>query len=477
MKEGYIKKENRKKILLITDDIRVHSGVAQVGREIVLNTLHKYNWVQMAGAVEHPDAGKIVDMAEEMKKQDPSISDPSCLLYPVKGYGDMNVLRAVMQREKPDAIFLITDPRYFSWLFQAENEIRSKIPIAYLNIWDNYPAPMYNKEFYESCDLLMGISKQTVNINKLVLGNKGKNKIFKYIPHGLNSNIFDILEDDNKELLDFKRNIQLDPNNNFHLIFNSRNIRRKQISNIIMAYKLFIDQLTPEEAKKCQLTLKTEAIFDHGTDLNAVVEYFCNDEIYNVKILEHKLTTEEMNLMYNSADGVIQLSNAEGWGLSLTEAMLTATPFIASVTGGMQDQMRFEDEGGNWIEFNGEFPSNHHGKYKKHGEWAFPVYTAASTLVGSPPTPYIYDDHHNINDAVDQIMKLYKMSKEERKLVGKKGYNWARSEESGFTSKTMSNRVIDGLEELFSTWKPRAKYEFLKDTDYEKRVLPHKLVY
>ena len=477
MKEGYIKKEDRKKILLITDDIRVHSGVAQIGREIVFNTSHKYNWVQMAGAVEHPDEGKIIDLSDEIGKQVPNVHDPHCLLYPTKGYGDINLLRAVIGRENPDAIMLITDPRYFAWLFHAENEIRSKIPISYLNIWDNYPAPMYNKEFYESCDLLMGISKQTVNINKLVLGDKGKNKIFKYIPHGLNSQKFEILDDNDKELLNFKKNIQLDSDNNFHLIFNSRNIRRKQIPNIIMAYKLFIDQLTPEEAKNCQLTLKTEAVFEHGTDLRAVVEYFCNPEICNVKIFEHKLTTEEMNLLYNSADGVIQLSNAEGWGLSLTEAMLTGTPFIAAVTGGMQDQMRFEDENGDWIEFNDEFPSNHHGKYKKHGEWALPVYISASTLVGSPPTPYIFDDHHNINDVVDQIMKLYNMSKEERKSIGKKGYDWARSKEAGFTSENMSDRVIDGLEELFSTWEPRKKYEFLNDTDYEARILPHKLIY
>ena len=62
MKEGYIKKEDRKKYLLITDDIRVHSGVAQIGREIVFNTLHKYNWAQIAGAVDHPDKGKIIDL-------------------------------------------------------------------------------------------------------------------------------------------------------------------------------------------------------------------------------------------------------------------------------------------------------------------------------------------------------------------------------------------------------------------------------
>jgi glycosyltransferase involved in cell wall biosynthesis len=476
MKEGYIKKEDRKKILLITDDIRVHSGVGQVGREVVFHTCHRYNWVQMAGAVEHPEMGKVIDMSSEIEKRT-EVKDPYCMLYPCQGYGNIDILREVIQREKPDALFLITDPRYFSWLFHREPEIRKNIPIAYLNIWDNYPAPMYNKEYYESCDLLMGISKQTVNINKLVLGDKGKNKIFKYIPHGLDNKIFEILEDNNEELLDFKNKLGIKEDNKFHLLFNSRNIRRKQISNIIMAWKLFTDKLSPEEAEKCQLTLKTEAVFEHGTDLNAVVEYFCDPEICRVGILDQKISSEEMNFLYNSADGVIQLSNAEGWGLSLTEAMLTGTPFIAAVTGGMQDQMRFEDKKGNWIEFNDEFPSNHHGKYKKHGEWAFPVYTVASTLVGSPPTPYIYDDHHNINDVVDQIMKLYKMDHKERKSIGKKGYDWATSNEAGFTSGQMAKKVQDGMDELFSTWKPREKYSFLKDTDHEKRVLPHKLVY
>ena len=476
MKEGYIKRENRKKILLITDDIRVHSGVAQIGREMVLNTCHHYNWTQIAGAVDHPDQGKQIIMDDEINKQS-GLEDASVSLYPAQGYGDINLLRTIMAREKPDAIFLITDPRYFSWLFHAEDEVRSKIPIIYLNIWDNYPAPMYNKEFYESCDGLLGISKQTVNINKLVLGDDGKNKIFKYVPHGLNNTIFSILDKDNPELLRFKNNIGLKEDNSLHLIYNSRNIRRKQPSNIIMAYRLFTDQLSPEEAAKCQLTLKTEPIFDHGTDLNAVIEYMCPPETCRVGILNHKLTTEEMNLLYNSADGVVQISNAEGWGLSLTEAMLTGTPFIATVTGGMQDQMRFEDKDGKWIEFNGEFPSNHHGTYKKHGEWALPVYITSSTLVGSPQTPYIFDDHHDVQDVADQMMKLYKMSKKERKIIGKKGYDWALSEEAGFTSKIMSNRIIEGIEEVFSTWKPREKFQFLKDTDYEKRILPHKLVY
>ena len=107
MKEGYIKKEDRKKILLITDDIRVHSGVAQIGREIVLNSSHYYNWTCIAGAVDHPEEGKVVEFSQELNNFN-GLEDSYCTLYPTKGYGNMDVVRAVMHREKPDAILLIT---------------------------------------------------------------------------------------------------------------------------------------------------------------------------------------------------------------------------------------------------------------------------------------------------------------------------------------------------------------------------------
>ena len=185
MKEGYIKPSDRKKILLLTDDIRVHSGVAHIGREMVINTSHHYNWVQIAGAVKHPEAGQRHDLSADTNTK-AGIEDSSVILYPTDGYGNPDLVREIIKIEKPDAILLITDPRYFVWLFQIENEIRKEIPIVYLNIWDDYPAPMYNKEFYESCDALFGISKQTVNINRIVLGNKANDRILKYVPHGLN---------------------------------------------------------------------------------------------------------------------------------------------------------------------------------------------------------------------------------------------------------------------------------------------------
>ena len=61
-KEGFIEKDKRKKILLLCDDIRVHSGIAHIGKEIVLKSAHHYNWVQIAGAVKHPDKGKVIDL-------------------------------------------------------------------------------------------------------------------------------------------------------------------------------------------------------------------------------------------------------------------------------------------------------------------------------------------------------------------------------------------------------------------------------
>ena len=184
-----------------------------------------------------------------------------------------------------------------------------------------------------------------------------------------------------------------------------------------------------------------------------------------------------MSYLYNYADGTILLSSAEGWGLALTESLLTGTPIIANVTGGMQDQMRFEDENGDWIKFNNDFPSNHKGTYKKHGEWALPVFPSNLSLVGSPRTPYIWDDRCNAEDAAKQIEALYNMGDKERKRIGKVGRNWVLGDEAGFTAEKMSNKVIKGMDKLFKKFKPRPKFTFTKDTDIEKKVLNHKLIY
>jgi glycosyltransferase involved in cell wall biosynthesis len=472
----YIPKDKRKKIVLICDDIRVHSGVATVAREIVTHTCHHFNWVNIGGAINHPDQGKKLDLSAD-SNQIAGIDDSYVMMYPVNGYGDVDFLRQVIKLEKPDAIMLITDPRYFVWLFNIEQEIRKNIPITYLNIWDDYPAPMYNRPYYEACDLLMGISKQTVNINQLVLGDKGKNKLFRYVPHGLNHNVYRPIEENDPELKKFKKEFFGNDNPDFVLFFNSRNIRRKQIPDAMLAFRAFLDSLPKEKADKCQMVLHTEIVSEHGTDLAKVKEYFFNESYPNaIKFSTQKLSSIQLNYLYNIADAQILLTSNEGWGLTITEAILAGTPIIANVTGGMQDQMRFEDKDGKWFTPTADFPSNHNGTLTKHGEWVFPVFPTSRSIQGSPQTPYIFDDRCKWEDATERIKELYNLPRAERKARGLKGREWAIGE-AGFTSDKQAERVMEAFDELFSTWKPKEKYEITNATEYKGKFLPHKIYY
>ena len=455
---AYLPPEKRKKILLICDDIRVHSGVATVAREIVVHTCQHFNWVNIGGSINHPELGKRLDLSQSTNET-AGLTDSSVIIYPANEYGGADMLRQIIQIEKPDAIMLVTDPRYFVWLFSMEQEIRKNIPITYLNIWDDYPAPYYNQAFYESCDLLMGISKQTVNINKLVLGDKAKNKIIRYVPHGLSEKIYFPISPNHEQypqFTEFKNNLFQGKEFEFVLFFNSRNIRRKQIPDTMLAYKYFIDKLPIEKAKKCALVLHTELVTDHGTDLPVIKELFLNGDQYNVIFTNKIMNSNEMNFLYNSSDAQILLTSNEGWGLSLTEAILVGNPIIANVTGGMQDKMKFEDEEGNWFTPSPEIPSNNTGKYKKCGEWAFPVFPNNRSIQGSPQTPYIWDDRCRPEDAAEQILAVYSLDKKERKAKGLKGREWALNE-AGLTSPLQGQRVIEAFDTLFKTWKPREK--------------------
>ena len=55
-------KPKKKRILLLSDDLRMHSGIATQAKEFVMGTLHKYDWVQLGVAVKHTEEGKIFYM-------------------------------------------------------------------------------------------------------------------------------------------------------------------------------------------------------------------------------------------------------------------------------------------------------------------------------------------------------------------------------------------------------------------------------
>jgi glycosyltransferase involved in cell wall biosynthesis len=474
---NYLPQNERKKIMLICDDIRVHSGVATIAKELVLNTAQHFNWVNIAGAINHPEKGKRFDLSQDTNTNT-KLTDASVFLYPVDNYGDADLIRHMIEIEKPDAIMLITDPRYFEWLFAIENEIRKHMPIIYLNIWDDYPAPLYNKAFYESCDALLAISKQTKLINELVLDEKRGKKIIEYVPHGLNHDVYYpiVKENELKELETLKSTIFGGKEKDFVVFFNSRNIRRKQIPDTMLAFKIFLDTLPKEKAAKCALLMHTEIVSEHGTDLNAVREILFNDYPDAIHFSVNPLSPQQLNMMYNIADAQILLTSNEGWGLSLTEAILAGTVIIANVTGGMQDQMGFEDEFGKWYTPTPEIPSNHTGRYKNHGCWAFPVYPTNRSIQGSPKTPFIWDDRCNAEDAAVQISKVYDLDRTMRKELGKTGRYWAINE-VGFTGEAMGVRAINAIDQLFNTWTPRERYELINVNDVKEDTIKHKFVY
>lgn len=476
MKEGYIPKEQRKTILLLCDDIRFTSGISTMAKEIVIHTSHRFNWVNLGAAINHPDQGKRFDICQDTSAL-AGIPDSSVYIVPCSGYGTPELLRQVIDMEKPDALMFFTDPRYWIWLFQMENEIRKKMPMVYLNIWDDLPAPIYNKPYYESCDTLLAISKQTVNINRLVLGEKIKDKIVKYVPHGINQDVFYPQLKTAPDVVNMRAKYFGDNQPEFVLIYNARNIRRKCTSDLILGYAQFCDKIGKEKAKKCALLLHTQPLDENGTDLPAVIDLFCDPEYQRVVFSNYRYSPYEMNTMYNCADAGILVSSNEGWGLSLTEAMMCGKMIIGNVSGGMQDQMRFENEKGEWIDFDENFCSNHFGTYKKHGEWVVPVYPSNMSIVGSIPTPYIFDDRADFRDIANAIEEVYNLSPKEREKRGVKAREWVISDESMQSATSMAKNVIDGIEETFIKWKPRPKYEFIKIEKTPRKKALHPIVY
>ena len=463
-------KPAKKKILLLADDFRLPSGIGTVSKEIIFNTVSYFDWVQLGAALKHPDAGKAFDLSQDVARET-GIEDASVKLIPWNGYGDRNILFAIINQEQPDAILHFTDPRYWTWLYALEHEIKTtfNIPITYYSIWDDLPYPMWNAPFYGSCDMIMGISKQSDNIHREVLKQNGfgvvdydngdsvpqdikwNDVITGFVPHGLNHNIFKPLDTTDTLYKQMYENIKKQNDIDFLVFWNNRNIRRKQPGDLILAFKHFVDALPQEKRSGVALLMHTQAIDENGTDLRAVAKTLAPD--CKVLFSEKKLSAYELNAMYNIADVVVNIGSNEGWGLSSTEAILSGIPIINNVTGGLQDQCGFTDENGEWIRFDGEFATNHTGKYKNHGAWAKPVFPSNRSLQGSPATPYIFDDRARFEDVADAIMYWYTMSAETRKERGLVGREWAK--QNGLTSEAMGNKMVEMFNYLFNIHKQR----------------------
>ena len=301
----------KKKILLLSDDLRMSSGVGTMSKEFVLGSCHHFDWVQIGGAIKHPEDGKVVNMDDSIRKET-GVEDAKLTIYPISGYGGQELLRTIFGRENPDAILHYTDPRFWRWLYEMEHEVRQEVPIFYYNIWDDWPAPQYNEFFYESCDLIMNISKQTYAIVKDVwTKNPPEDWQVTYLPHGVSDTWFhpiSVFDEENEKVEAMKKQLT-DDNIEFVLFYNNRNIRRKMPGDVILAFKTFCDMLPKEEALKCCLLMHTQPVDDNGTDLPRVVKDLCSE--YKVYFSAHKLEPHELNRLYNIADVTLNIASNE----------------------------------------------------------------------------------------------------------------------------------------------------------------------
>jgi len=449
----------KKKILLLSDDLRMTSGIATMSKEIVLGTIHKYDWVQLGAAIKHPEYGKVVDVNDDVRKRT-GVEDANLKIIPYNGYGDIAILRKLIKEENPDAILHFTDPHYWQWLYDNEHEVRQEVPLLFYHIWDNLPDPKYNRNHYESVDWLGCISKQTYGIVHRV-GKSTDSSTWKpledwqikYVPHGINPDVFKPVKEIDADL---KTKLFGDKEYDFVLFYNNRNIRRKQPSDVIYSFKLFCDKLTREQADKCLLLMHTSAVDENGTDLPAVVDALCP---YDVKFTGMKLEQDRLNEIYNLVDCTINIANNEGFGLTTAESLMAGTPIIANVTGGLQDQMGFNFTEDDYISVG----SLHHKKKSMHlvkeGEWVIPVWPSAINLNGSVPTPYIFDDRVNDDDVAESIMKMYKFGKKKRKDKGLKGREFMIN---NLSNKIMCDKMIEGIETTLENWKPRKRFDLYK---------------
>ena len=447
------------RILLLSDDLRMTSGISTMSREFVMGTLDRFNWVQLGAGINHHEAGKFVDVNEDAR-QKTGIKDAELKIIPYNSYGDIVMLRKILSEMKIDAILHFTDPHYWQWLYDSEHEIRQQVPILYYHIWDNLPDPMYNKDYYESCDWLGCISKLTYGIVNRV--GKMEDEFRKplqdwqisYVPHGINQDTFKPLED--KELIDVKKGLFGDKEYDFVLFFNSRNIRRKQPSDVIESFKLFCDKLTKEQSDKCVLVMHTTPIDNNGTDLYAVRDKICPN--YDVVFSTNKIESDVLNKLYNIADCTINIANNEGFGLGTAESIMAGTPIIVSVTGGLQDQCGFNYTADDYVNIKTLHNKQIH-KDTPHGVWVKPIWPSAININGSPLTPYIYDDRVNDEEVADAINEMYLLGKEKRKENGQVGREWAIN---NLSSKVMCDAMSEGIQKTIKNFTPRERFNLYK---------------
>ena len=368
------------KILTLSDHPLTPSGVGTQTRNVIEGMLRtgKYQFISFGGLIKHQDYRPI--KTEEF--------GDDWIIIPVDGYGTQESIRAILWSEKPDMIWFMTDPRFWGWLWQIEEEVRYNVPMVYYHVWDNYPYPTFNKPYYLSNDYIASISKVTDDI----VANVSPEVDHSYVPHAVNSETFKPLEEELVTKLradNFKKD-----KDKFILFWNNRNARRKMGATLILWFKDFLDKVGHDKAL---LLMHTNPQDPAGSNLEALINELGLDK-GQVLFSREKLDPANLAAMYNMVDCTINISDAEGFGLGTLESLSCGTPIIVNLTGGLQEQVT---DGKDWFGIGLE--------------------PTSKTIVGSQDVPFIYEDRLSQEPVVNAMLEMFNKTPEQRKEMGLKG--------------------------------------------------------
>jgi len=411
-----------KKILTISDHPLSPSGVGTQTKYFIEGLIKtgEYEVFSLAGAIKHHDYNMII----------PEEYDGKWRILPVDGYGTQDLIRELIAAEKPDLLWFMTDPRFWGFLWEIDDEIRSNIPMVYYHVWDNYPYPKYNKKCYDSNDLVVTISKVTDDIVRTV----SPDVEVIYHPHAVPNNIFTPDKDKAKvrklkQLIYEKTPERADY---FTFFWNSRNARRKQSGSLLFWYADFIEKLGHN---RVNLIMHTDVTDPHGQDLEAIIRELGIDN-GEVIFSTGKFDFENLSLMYCMSDVTVAVSDAEGFGLSIQESLSCGKPVICTMTGGMQEQV-----------YDGE---NYFG---------IGLHPASKAIIGSQEIPWIYEDRLDGADVVAAFDKVYHMPKEELHKLGMMGREHVMKNYSFEQYQKKWEEIIDNTMKKHGAWATRENYK------------------
>jgi glycosyltransferase involved in cell wall biosynthesis len=221
-----------------------------------------------------------------------------------------------------------------------------------------------------------------------------------YLPHAVDSSVF--MKIPESQMTKVRKALWTDQGleeDVFTVFWNNRNARRKQSGTLIYWFKAFLDKVGHDKAR---LLMHTDPGDPHGQDLPAIISRLglTNKQ---VMISTDKLPPEHLAALYNAADCTVNISDAEGFGLSTLESLSCGTPIIVNMTGGLQEQIS-----------------------TSNGFAGFPLYPIAKSLIGSQQVPYIYEDRLSKDQFVNALEKMYLLGHEGREELGQIGMNHVR---------------------------------------------------